>query len=154
MSINIGLSDKERKDIADGLSALLADSYILYLKTQNYHWNVTGPMFSSLHALFEAEYTDLAAATDTLAERIRALDFKSPGSFEIFKAIATIKEETGSPSAVEMIKNLLSDQETIVSTARKALKLAEAADDQPTVDILTDRLEIHEKNAWMLRASL
>ncbi len=154
MSIHIGLSDEDRNAIADGLSRLLADSYTLYLKTHNYHWNVTGSMFTNLHTLFETHYLDLATAVDEIAERIRALDKPAPGSYTAFQALATVKEETGTPNATTMIQNLVADQETLVRTAREVMAIAEKAGDQPTADLLSDRMTLHEKNAWMLRSLL
>jgi len=154
MSINIGIKEKDRKAIAKGLSRLLADSYTLYLKTHNYHWNVTGPMFNTLHLMFEQQYTELALAVDAIAERIRALGLPAPGSYEAFAALTEIKEETGVPDAVEMIRQLVSDQEAVVRTARAVFRIAEKANDEPTADLLTQRMQIHEKNAWMLRSML
>lgn len=154
MKIDIGMSDEQRKKTADGLSRLLADSYTLYLKTHNFHWNVTGPTFSALHLLFEEEYTELANAVDEIAERIRALGFPAPGSYEQFLELSKIVEETGTPPADAMIRQLIDGQETVVQTAREVLPIAEEADDQPTLDILTRRMEAHEKNAWMLRSLL
>lgn len=154
MSINIGITEKDRKGIATGLSRLLADSYTLYLKTHNYHWNVTGPMFNTLHLMFEQQYTELALAVDAIAERIRALGMPAPGSYQAFAALTEIKEETGVPDAVEMIRQLVIGQETVVRTARKVFKIAEKANDEPTADLLTQRMQIHEKNAWMLRSML
>ena len=154
MKIHIGLDDTQRKDIAEQLSKLLADSYVLYLKTQNFHWNVTGPSFAELHALFENEYNDLSDAVDEIAERIRALGERAPGSFQQFEALTSIKEETGVPSTTEMITQLVLGNEQIVRTARHAMPIAEAAHDAPTVDLLTRRMLQHEKNAWMLRSLL
>jgi starvation-inducible DNA-binding protein len=140
--------------VTAALSHLLADSYTLYLKTQNYHWNVTGPQFASLHALFQTQYEDLIAANDEIAERIRALGEKAPGSFSAFAKLAKIKEETGSPAWKDMVKNLSADQDRIVHTAQEAMKLAEDVEDQPTVDLLTTRIAQHQKNKWMLDAHL
>ena len=154
MSINIGISVKDRKAIAKGLSRLLADSYTLYLKTHNYHWNVTGPMFNTLHLMFEQQYTELALAVDAIAERIRALGVYAPGSYQAFAALTEIKEETDVPHANEMIRQLVIGQETVVRTARKVFKIADKAGDEPTADLLTQRMQIHEKNAWMLRSML
>ncbi|HTH94269.1 MAG TPA: Dps family protein [Rhodocyclaceae bacterium] len=154
MAIEIGIAEKDRKKIVAGLSKMLADSYILYLKTHNFHWNVTGPQFNSLHVMFMGQYTELWNALDPIAERIRALGFPAPGSYKKFAELSSIKEEEGSPSANEMIKQLIAGQESVVRTARAAFKLADAADDQPTADMLTQRMEVHEKNAWMLRALL
>lgn len=136
------------------LSQLLADSYTLYLKTHNYHWNVTGPMFTTLHTLFEQQYTELAMAVDEIAERIRTLGAPAPGSYSAFQAIAAIKEETGSPNATTMIERLLDDQRTISDTARAVIEAADAAGDQASADLGTRRLDVHEKHAWMLRSHL
>lgn len=154
MPIEIGIPEAQRKEIADGLSRLLADSYTLYLKTHNFHWNVKGPMFFTLHALFEEHYTELAAAVDEIAERIRALGSPAPGSFQQFNELSSITEETGLPDAEEMIRQLVLGQEAISRTARSVLPVASEADDEPTVDLLTQRMQIHEKNAWMLRSLL
>jgi len=151
--IDIGISQADREAIAEGLSRLLADSYTLYLKTHNFHWNVTGPMFNSLHAMFELQYTELAMAVDMIAERIRALGVKAPGSYEQFGALTTIKEETGAPSAEEMVAQLTRDHEAVAKTARSVFPAADAANDEPTADILTQRMQLHEKTAWMLRAT-
>ncbi len=145
---------KKSAKVIEALEKLLADSYTLQLKTQNYHWNVTGPSFNSLHLLFETQYTDLAAAIDEIAERIRALGGKAPGSFKAFSKLASIKEETESPKATEMVKNLAKDQETIVASAEKVLKAAEEIGDEPTVDLAIGRQQLHQKNAWMLHAHL
>ena len=136
------------------LSELLSDSYILYLKTQNFHWNVTGPMFTTLHGLFMAQYTELATAIDEIAERIRALGAFAPGSFAEFRTQSAVKEAAGHPSAKEMIKALLADQEKIVALSHKLFASAEAAKDQATADLATRRQNAHEKNAWMLRSHL
>lgn len=152
--IEIGIPSKERIDIADGLSRLLADTYSVYLKTHNFHWNVTGPMFSSLHLMFEAQYTELALAVDEIAERIRALGVAAPGSYSQFAALTSIEEETGVPSADQMIAQLVRDQEKIVQTARGIFPLADAAHDEVSADLLTQRMQIHEKTAWMLRSML
>ncbi len=154
MSINIGISEKDRKAIAAGLSKVLADSYTLYLKTHNYHWNVTGPLFNTLHLMFEQQYTELATAVDEIAERIRALDVFAPGSYKAFAKLTEIKEETDVPDAEEMIRQLVIGQETVVRTARTVFALADKAHDEPTADLLTQRMQIHEKNAWMLRSML
>ncbi len=154
MTIDIGLSDAERQSIADHLSRLLADSYTLYLKTHNYHWNVTGPMFSTLHTMFETQYTELATAVDEIAERIRALGVTAPGSYREFSRLTSIEESKGGESAEEMIRGLVDGQEAIVRTARKAFPAADSAGDEPTADLLTQRMQIHEKNAWMLRSML
>jgi len=154
MAIDIGIKDKDRKNIAEGLSHVLADSYTLYLKTHNFHWNVTGPMFNTLHLMFEAQYTELATAVDLIAERIRALDHPAPGSYKAFGRLSTIKEADGVPSAQEMIRQLVAGQEAVARTARKAFAAAEKGGDQPTADLLTERMQVHEKNAWMLRSLL
>lgn len=152
MQIDIGIADQDRKAIADGLSRLLADSYTLYLKTHNYHWNVTGPMFNTLHLMFEQQYTELAMAVDLIAERIRALGYPAPGSYKAYAALTSIEEETGTPDAEEMIRQLVKGQEAVARTARAVFPTAEAANDEPTADLLTQRMQIHEKNAWMLRS--
>ncbi len=154
MSIDIGISEQHRAEIAQGLSRLLADSYTLYLKTHNYHWNVTGPLFNTLHAMFETQYTELATAVDQVAERIRALGHPAPGSYAAFAALTSIEEEQGSPAAERMIRELVIGQETVVKTAREVFPLADAAHDEPTADLLTQRMQLHEKNAWMLRSML
>jgi starvation-inducible DNA-binding protein len=154
MKIDIGISDKDRAAIADGLSRLLADSYTLYLKTHNFHWNVTGPMFNTLHLMFEQQYTELALAVDLIAERIRALGHPAPGSYSAYAKLTKIEEVDGVPSAEEMIRQLVAGQETVVRTARKVFPIVEKANDQPSADLLTQRMQVHEKNAWMLRSML
>ena len=154
MKIDIGLSGEQREEIAEYLSRLLADSYSLYLKTHNYHWNVTGMQFNTLHTMFEEQYVELAAAVDEIAERIRALGIKSPGSYSEFGKLTSIEEATGEEDAAEMIRQLVIGQETIVRTARDSFPPADAANDEPTADLLTQRMQIHEKNAWMLRSML
>ena len=154
MELNIGINAEDRQQIAAGLAKLLADSYSLYLKTHNYHWNVEGPMFNTLHLMFEEHYTELAPAVDEIAERIRALGVKAPGSYSAFGKLTSIEEATGAESAEEMIRQLVIGQETVARTAREAIKAAEAASDEPTADLLTQRMQIHEKNAWMLRSML
>ena len=154
MQIDIGISEDHRQQIAEGLSRLLADSYTLYLKTHNFHWNVTGPMFSTLHTLFEQHYTELATAVDEIAERIRALGVAAPGSYEQFSRLSSIREETGVPGAEEMIRQLVQGQEAVVKTARSIFPVVESASDEPSADLLTQRMQIHEKNAWMLRSLL
>ena len=154
MDINIGLSADERREIADRLSALLADSYSLYLKTHNYHWNVTGPLFNTLDTMFEEQYTELAAAVDEIAERIRALGIKAPGSYSAFSSLTSIDEASGDENAEDMIRALVDGQETVARTARDAFPAADSANDEPTADLLTQRMQIHEKNAWMLRSML
>ena len=157
MKIDIGIDDKKRKKIADGLSHFLADSYTLYLKTHNFHWNVTGPMFNSLHVMFEGQYTEQWTALDDIAERIRALGHNAPGSYAEFVKLSSIKEETGLtnvPEWREMVAQLVSGNEAVCRTARKVLKTADEAGDDPSVDLLTQRLQTHEKYAWMLRSLL
>ena len=154
MELNIGISSEDRESIATGLSKLLADSYSLYLKTHNYHWNVEGPQFNTLHLMFEGQYTELATAVDEIAERIRALGVKAPGSYSEFSKMTSIAEGTGDESAEEMIRQLAIGQETVVRTAREAFPAADAAHDEPTADLLTQRMQIHDKNAWMLRSML
>lgn len=154
MKIDIGISESDRKEIAQGLSKLLADSYTLYLKTHNFHWNVTGPMFQTLHLMFETQYNELALAVDLIAERIRALGFPAPGSYHEFSKLTSIKEAQGHSSAKDMITQLIEGQETVVRTARSILPNAEKVNDEPTVDLLTQRMQVHEKTAWMLRSLL
>ena len=154
MELNIGIDSADREEIAAGLSRLLADSYTLYLKTHNYHWNVEGPLFNTLHQMFEVQYTELAAAVDEIAERIRALGVKAPGSYSAFLELASVEESRGGESAENMIRELVLGQEAVVRTARNALPAANAANDEPTADLLTQRMQIHEKNAWMLRSML
>ena len=153
-SIDIGISADERQKIAQGLSALLADSYTLYLMTHNFHWNVTGPQFNSLHQMFMAQYTEQWNAIDIIAERIRALGHAAPGTYKEFVKLASIKEVEGVPNANDMIRHLVAAQEATARTARKLYPVVEAANDQPTADVLTQRLEVHEKTAWMLRSLL
>jgi len=153
-TIDIGISDKKRKAIAEGLSHLLADTYTLYLKTHNYHWNVTGPMFNTLHLMFETQYTELALAVDQIAERIRALGYPAPGSFAQYAKLSVVKESEGVPAAEEMIADLVKGQEAVVKTARKIFPAVEEANDEPTADLLTQRMQVHEKTAWMLRSML
>jgi starvation-inducible DNA-binding protein len=151
MNINIGINEEDRKQIAEGLSKLLADTYTLYLKTHNFHWNVTGPMFQTLHLMFEAQYSELAGAVDVIAERIRALGFPAPGTYIDFAERSSIKEERGGPAADQMIRQLVEGQEAAIRTARAASPLAERIHDQVTADLLTERMQVHEKTAWMLR---
>jgi starvation-inducible DNA-binding protein len=153
-AIDIGISEPDRKAIADGLSRMLADTYTLYLKTHNFHWNVTGPMFNTLHLMFETQYNELALAVDTIAERIRALGHPAPGSYREFSELSTIKEASGVPNAKTMIKQLVDGQEAVVRTARQVFPTAEKAGDEPTCDLLTQRMQTHEKTAWMLRSLL
>jgi len=152
--INTGLSDTDRKKIGLGLSKLLADSYTLYLKTHGFHWNVTGPNFKTLHLLFEEQYTELALAIDTIAERIRALDLPAPASYQQYAKLTALKEETGIPADLEMIKQLIADHEHLVKTARELFIIASKVNDEVTTSLLSDRMSIHEKTAWMLRSSL
>lgn len=154
MELNTGINSADRKKIAQGLSRLLADSYTLYLKTHNYHWNVEGPMFNTLHLMFETQYTELALAVDGIAERIRALGVKAPGSYTEFAELASVEEAIGGESAEDMIRELVLGQEAVVRTARKVFPAADKANDEPTADLLTQRMQIHEKNAWMLRSML
>ena len=153
-SINIGISDDDREKIVRGLSALLADSYTLYLMTHNFHWNVTGPQFNSLHQMFMGQYTEQWNALDIIAERIRALGHPAPGTFAEFAKLTSVKEVSGVPKANDMVRHLVDAQETTARTARKLFPVVEAANDQPTADLLTQRLEVHEKTAWMLRSLL
>jgi starvation-inducible DNA-binding protein len=152
--IDIGITEANRKKIANGLSALLADSYTLYLMTHNFHWNVTGPQFNSLHAMFMQQYTEQWTALDLIAERIRALGFPAPGTYKEFAKLATIKEVDGVPKATDMIRHLVAAQEATARTARKMFPVVDAANDQPTADVLTQRIDVHEKTAWMLRSLL
>ena len=154
MEINIGISEKDRGSIVDGLSHLLADTYTLYLKTHNFHWNVTGPMFQTLHLMFETQYTELALAVDQIAERIRALGSFAPGTYAEFARLSSVKEPDGIPSAQEMIQQLVRDQEAVVRTARSIFAVVDQAGDEPTADLLTQRMQVHEKTAWMLRSLL
>ena len=152
--INIGISEKDRAAIAGGLSHLLADTYTLYLTTHNFHWNVTGPMFRTLHLMFEEQYNELALAVDSIAERIRALGFPAPGAYATYARLSSIKEEEGVPSAEDMIKQLVAGQEAVTRTARGIFPLLDKVSDEPTADLLTQRMQVHEKTAWMLRALL
>ena len=154
MPIDIGISDELRQEIGEGLSHLLADTYTLYLKTHNFHWNVTGPLFNTLHLMFETQYTELALAVDLIAERIRALGLPAPGSYAQFAQLTSIREETGVPAAEDMIRQLVRDQEAVVRTARSIFPAVEKAGDEPTADQLTQRMQVHEKTAWMLRSLL
>jgi starvation-inducible DNA-binding protein len=154
MDVNIGIDAKHRERIAQNLSKVLADSYTLYLKTHNFHWNVTGPMFQTLHLMFEQHYGELALAVDAIAERIRALGFPAPGTYKQFAALSSIPEDEGVPRAEEMIRRLVEGHEAVARTARSAFAVADEANDQPTCDLLTQRLQIHEKTAWMLRSLL
>ena len=152
--IDIGISTADREKIAEGLSRLLADSYTLYLMTHNFHWNVTGPMFNTLHVMFMDQYTEQWNALDTIAERIRALGLPAPGTYAEFVKLASIKEVAGVPKATDMVQHLVAAQEATARTARSLFPVVDAANDQPTADLLTQRLEVHEKTAWMLRSLL
>ena len=154
LSMDIGISEADRKKITEGLSALLADSYTLYLMTHNFHWNVTGPQFNSLHNMFMAQYTEQWNALDIIAERIRALGFPAPGTYKEFVKLASIKEVDGVPKANDMVRHLVAAQEATARTARKLFPVVDEANDQPTADVLTQRIDIHEKTAWMLRSLL
>ncbi len=154
-AINIGIGEKDRGAIAGGLSRLLADTYTLYLTTHNFHWNVTGPMFNTLHAMFMAQYTELWGAVDPIAERIRSLGHVAPGSYGQFGALASIQDAPATPpKAMQMVKVLVDGHEAVARTARSIFPLAEAAGDEPTADLLTQRLTVHEQTAWMLRSLL
>jgi len=150
--IDIGIKDRDRKAIADGLSRLLADTYTLHLKTHNFHWNVTGPMFQTLHLMFETQYNELALAVDQIAERIRALGYPAPGTYADYVKLSSIKETAGVPKAEKMIALLVEGQEAVARTARSVFPVVDKANDEPTADLLTQRMQIHEKNAWMLRS--
>jgi starvation-inducible DNA-binding protein len=152
--IDIGINEKDRKAIAKGLSALLADSYSLYLMTHNFHWNVKGPMFNTLHTMFMAQYTEQWAALDLIAERIRALGEPAPGTYKEFAKLTSIAEVSGTPKALEMVRLLVKAQEATAKTARKLFPVVDKASDQPTADLLTQRQDVHEKTAWMLRSLL
>ncbi|AWM76820.1 DNA starvation/stationary phase protection protein [Phenylobacterium parvum] len=152
--IDIGIPEAERRRIAEGLSALLADSYTLYLMTHNFHWNVTGPQFNSLHAMFMGQYTEQWSAIDVIAERIRALGFPAPGTYAEFARLTSIHEPEGVPDANEMVRQLVVAQEATARTARNLFPVVDAARDQPTADVLTQRINVHEKTAWMLRSLL
>ena len=152
--IDTGISDKDREKIAAGLSRLLADTYTVYLKTHNFHWNVTGPMFNTLHLMFETQYNELWAATDAIAERIRSLGHPAPGTYAEFGKLTSIKETPGQPKAEAMVRLLVEGNEAVVRTARSIFPSVEKANDEPTADLLTQRMQVHEKNAWMLRSLL
>ena len=154
MAIDIGISSKDRKKISEGLAKLLADNYSLYLKTHAFHWNITGPMFNSLHVMFETQYNELWLANDEIAERIRSLDVFTPGSYSQFAKLTSIKEESGVPEWKDMVQQLVDGHEATARTGRAVFKIADAASDQPTADLITKRLEAHEKTAWMLRSLL
>lgn len=153
-SVNIGISDSDRAKIAKGLSRFLADSYTLYLQTHNFHWNVTGPMFNTLHTMFMQQYTEQWTALDLIAERIRALGHPAPGTYAEYAKLASVKEVAGVPKAMEMVRQLVVAQEATARTARNIFPIVEKANDQPTADLLTQRLDVHEKTAWMLRSLL
>ncbi len=154
-SIDIGISEGDRTEIVQGLSRLLADTYTLYLTTHNFHWNVTGPQFNTLHNMFMAQYTELWTAVDPIAERIRSLGFPAPGSYKAYSELSSLPDAPNSPpKASEMVEILVKGHETVARTAREVFKIADKADDQPTADLLTQRLNIHEKTAWMLRSLL
>ena len=152
--IEIGITEKDRKEISKGLSHFLADTYTLYLKTHNFHWNVTGPMFNTLHLMFEGQYNDLWMSVDTIAERIRSLGFPAPGTYAQFSELASIKETKGIPKAESMIEELVQGHEAVIRIGRKVFKTAEAASDEATCDLLNQRVQYHEKTAWMLRSLL
>lgn len=152
--MDIGINENDRKKIAEGLSHLLADTYTLYLKTHYFHWNVTGPMFNTLHLMFETQYTELAAAVDVIAERIRALDFYAPGTYREFVKLSSIAESDSVPNAQDMIRELVAGHEAVVRTARSIFPTAEEVSDEASADLLTQRLQLHEKTAWMLRSLL
>lgn len=152
--MDIGIAEADRKQLAEHISKLLADTQRLYQKTHSYHWNVTGPMFVTLHTMFEQQYTELWTAQDIIAERIRALGFFAPGTSSEFAALTSIPEDSGVPGAEQMLRNLVSGHEATARTARTVLKIAESASDAPSADLMTERLQIHEKTAWMLRSLL
>lgn len=154
MTMDIGIAQEDRKVIVDGLSRLLADTYVLYLKTHNFHWNVSGPMFRTLHLMFEEQYTELAGAVDSIAERIRALGFPAPGTYSVYAQLSSIPEPEGVPGAEQMIQQLVEGQEAVVRTARALFPQLERVSDEPTADLLTQRMQVHEKAAWMLRVLL
>ena len=153
-AIDIGISTSEREKISKGLSGLLADSYTLYLMTHNFHWNVTGPMFNTLHVMFMQQYTEQWTALDLIAERIRALGHPATGTYKQFVKLATIKEVEDVPKAMDMVRHLVAAQEATARTARSLFPLVDKANDQPTMDLLTQRLDVHEKTAWMPRSLL
>jgi starvation-inducible DNA-binding protein len=153
-SINIGIESDDRQKIAGGLARLLADTYTLYLKTHNYHWNVTGPRFRELHLMFEEQYNELALAVDSIAERIRTLGYPAPGTYRQFADLTSIEEVAGVPGAEAMVRDLVTAQETVVRTCREILPAAQAANDESTASLVADRMTIHEKTAWMLRSLL
>jgi starvation-inducible DNA-binding protein len=154
LAVDIGIPEADRKAIAEGLARLLADTYTLYLKTHFYHWNVTGPMFNTLHLMFETQYNELALAVDAIAERIRSLGFPAPGSYKAYARLSTIDEDESAPAAETMIASLVKGQEAVARTAREVFPAAETGNDEATADLLTQRLQVHEKTAWMLRSML
>lgn len=154
MKIDIGIKENDREKIAEGLSHLLADTYTLYLKTHNFHWNVKGPMFQTLHMMFETHYMELAEAVDDIAERIRTLGFPAPGTYKQFVELSSIKEEEGVPEALDMVRLLVEGHEACVRTARECFPICDKTHDEPTADMLTQRMQVHEKTAWMLRSLL
>ncbi|MBJ7555548.1 Dps family protein [Marinomonas spartinae] len=151
--IDIGINKENRSEISEGLKCLLADSYTLYLQTHNFHWNVTGPQFRELHLMFEEQYQELALAVDDIAERIRTLDVPAPGTYKAFAELSSVKEVDGIPSSADMVKLLTKGHEQVVKTARKVLKVAQEADDESSASLVSDRMRVHEKTAWMLRAT-
>lgn len=152
MNIETGIPAEQRQAIADGLSRVLADTYTLYLKTHNFHWNVTGPMFQTLHLMFEQQYTELATAVDEIAERIRALGYPAPGSYAQYSKLSSVPEAEGVPAAEDMVRELVTSHETVAKTARSVFPAAETGNDEVTADLLTQRMAVHEKTAWMLRS--
>lgn len=154
LPINIGLNDKQRNEISESLSRLLADTYVLYIKTHNFHWNVTGPLFRTLHIMFEEQYLELFGAVDTIAERIRALGYPAPSGFSRYNQLSSITEETGVPHAHDMIRQLVQGHEVCTKTARDMVAIVEPANDQPTLELIAGRMQVHEKTAWMLRSLL
>ncbi|MBC7537808.1 MAG: DNA starvation/stationary phase protection protein [Bacteriovorax sp.] len=154
VKIDIGITEKHREEISKGLSHFLADSYTLYLKTHNFHWNVTGPMFPTLHVMFEGQYQELALAVDEIAERIRALGMKAPATYQEFLKLTSIKENTGDLSAMQMVAELVQGHEAVIRTARGLFSMVNESHDEPTADILIQRLRVHEKTAWMLRSMM
>ena len=152
--IDIGIAEKDRQAIADGLSRLLADNFALYLKTHNFHWNVKGPMFQTLHVMFEQQYNELWLALDAIAERIRALGFAAPGTYSEYAKLSSIEETRGVPEAKDMVRLLVQGHEAVARTARKIFPVVDKASDEPTADLLTQRMQVHEKTAWMLRSLL
>jgi starvation-inducible DNA-binding protein len=153
-AIDIGIGTEDRKAIAEGLSRVLADTYTLYLQTHNFHWNVEGPMFNTLHLMFMGQYTELWQALDAIAERIRSLGFPAPGTYAEFTRLGSLKEIQGVPEALDMVRGLVAGHEAVARTARAVFPAAEKGGDESTVDLLTQRLQIHEKTAWMLRSLL